>query len=62
MKQLIEKYREKKELYVAFIDFEKVYDKACKEELWRKLYEFRVEEYVVKDVKNLYDGYRTCVK
>ena len=25
----------RKELYVAFTDLEKAYDKACREELWR---------------------------
>ena len=44
LKQLVERFRKKrKELYVVFRDLEKVYDKVCKEELWRVLHECGVD-------------------
>ena len=33
-----------------------------RDELWKTLYENGSEEYMVNGVKNLYDGYRACVK
>ena len=46
LKQLAEKYREKKkELYVACMDLEKVRDKMCREKLWRVLYECGIENF-----------------
>ena len=39
---------EKKELYVAFMDLEKAYDRVCGEELWSVLYESEFEEYLVR--------------
>ena len=40
LKRLVEKYIEKrKELYAAFMDLEKEYDKICIEELWRVLHD-----------------------
>ena len=45
MKQLIEKYREKrKELYVAFMDPDKASDKVCIKEMWRVLHEYGVDD------------------
>ena len=47
LKQLVEKYREKKkELCVAFTDLEKAYDKVCREALWKFLHECRVDGYL----------------
>ena len=41
LKQLVEKYREKKmELYVTFMDLKKAYDKVCTEELFPWLFHF----------------------
>ena len=53
---MVEKYREKrKELYVAFMDMEKTYDKACREELWRMLHEYRVDGYLIRSMISSYD-------
>ena len=55
LKYLVEKYREKREMYVAFMDSEKVHDEVCIEELWKVLYKYAVEEYLVKGVNNLFE-------
>ena len=61
MRQLVEKYREKrKELHVAFVDLEKPYDKVCREVLWKVLHECGVYGYVIKSMSSLYNGSRAC--
>ena len=63
MKQLVEKYREKREeLHAAFMDLEKVYDKVCKEALWRVLHECGVDGYLIRSMSSLYNGSRACVR
>ena len=63
LKQLVEKYREKrKEFHVAFMDLEKPYEKVCKEELWRVLYECGVHGYLIRSMSSLYNGSRECVR
>ena len=62
MKQLVEKYREKrKELHVAFMDQEKAYGKVCSENLWRVLNECGVDGYLIRSMSSLYNGSRACV-
>ena len=49
MKQLVGKYREKrKKLHVAFMDLEKAYGNAGREELWRVLHECGVDGYLIR--------------
>ena len=56
MKQLVEKYREKrKELHIAFMDLEKAYDKMCREALCSVLHECRVDEYLIWSMSSLYN-------
>ena len=63
MKQLVEKYREKrKELHVAFMDLEKGYDKVCREALWRMLHECGANVYLIRSMSSLYNGSRVCVR
>ena len=63
MKHLVEKYREKrKELYVAFMDLEKPYDKVCREELWRVLHECKVDGYLIWRMNSLYWGSNAYVR
>ena len=57
MKQLVEKYRKtRKELYVAFIDLDKMYDKVCRKELWRVVYECVVDGHFIRSRNSLYGG------
>ena len=63
MKQLVEKYREKrKELHVAFMDLEKECNKVCRERLWRGLHECGVDGHLISSMSSLYDGSKACVK
>ena len=63
LKQLLEAYREKKkEMYVTFVDLEKVNNKVCREELWRVLNECGVDGYLIRSMSSLYDGSRACVR
>ena len=49
-------------MYTAFINLEKVLDKVYREEFWRILSEYGVGEYLVGDVKSLYDECRTLAR
>ena len=61
LKQLVEKYREKrKELYAAFMYLQKVYDKVCGEGLWKVLHEYGVKDYFVRSMSNLYEWSEEC--
>ena len=40
----------------------KVYDKVCREELWRVWYECGVKDYLIRSVSGLYDGSMACVR
>ena len=63
LKQLVEKYREKrKKLHIAFVDMKKVYDKVCREALWRVLHDYGVDGYLIMSVSSLYNGSRACVR
>ena len=33
-----------------------------REHQWRVLYKYETEEYLVRDVKSLYDGWRICFR
>ena len=45
LKELAHIYREtRKKRYVTSMDMEKIYDKLCRENLWRMMYEYGVEE------------------
>ena len=59
LKQLFEMYEEKrKELYNAFMDLEKTYDKVCRTALWKVLHECVAHEYLTRSMNSLYDGSR----
>ena len=63
MKQLFEKYREKrKERYFAIINQEMAYDKICRKTLWRVLHECGVEGYLIKNMCSFYDGSSAYVR
>ena len=61
MKQLVEKYREKrKDLHVGFIDLENAYDTVCREALWRVLHECLVDGFLMRTMSSLYNRNRAC--
>ena len=63
VRHLQEKYLEKKrELWMAFIDLEKAFDRVPREVIWWALREAGVAESVILVIKSMYDGAMTAVK
>ena len=63
LKQLNEKYTEAgKELHLAFIDLEKVYDGVDRTALWRVMEMYGVGEKLRKTVKSMYEDGKACVR
>ena len=63
VRQLQEKYLQgKKELWMAFVDLEKAFDRVPREVLWWALRELGVDEGMVAVIKGMYAGVRTAVK
>ena len=63
VKNVCEKYLEKgKELYVAFMDLEKAYDRIDREALWKVLQIYGVGGKLLNAVKSFYAGSRACVR
>ena len=63
VRQLQEKYLHgKKELWMAFVDLEKAFDRVPREVLWWALRELEVDEGLVAVIKAMYEGARTAVK
>ena len=61
--QLQEKYLAgKKDLWLAFVDLEKAFDRVPRGVLWWALRVLGVEEYIVNVIKAMYDGVSTAVK
>ena len=42
--------------------WEKVYDKVCREKLWRVLHECGFDRNLIRSMGSLYDGSRACVR
>ena len=62
-RQLAEKMIEKdKKLYATFVDLEKPYDKACREELWVVLQKFGVSVDLPRAIRAMYQASEACVK
>ena len=60
LRMLMAKYREGQiELYCVFVDLEKAYDRAPREELW---YCIRLVEKYVRLVQDMYEGIETAVR
>src|SRR2546425_2219059 len=51
-----------KELWMAFVDLEKAFDRVPREVLWWALRHVGVEEWMVNVIKSLYEGVTTAVK
>ncbi|KAK3567165.1 hypothetical protein QTP86_011304 [Hemibagrus guttatus] len=60
---LMEKYRDgQKELHCVFVDLEKAYDRAPREELWYCMRKSGVAEKYVRVVQDMYERSRTVVR
>ena len=63
VKNLCEKYLEKeKELYIAFMDLEKAYDRVDREALWKVLQIYGVGGKLLGAVKSFYAESKACVR
>ena len=51
-----------KELWMAFVDLEKAFDRVPREVLWRTLRRLKVDEWLVQVIKAMYENVTTAVK
>ena len=62
-RQMQEKYlAKKKELWMAFVDLEKAFDRVPREVLWWALRQVGVEEWLIKVIQSKYVGVTTAVR
>ena len=63
VRQLQEKYLgKKKELWMAFLDLEKAFDRVPREVVWWALRQMDVDEWLINAVKSMYKNAKTSVK
>ena len=63
VRQIQERFLEKKkDLWMAFIDLEKAFDRVPREVVWWALRRLGVEEWLVKVIRAMYEGVTTAVK
>ena len=63
LRQVQEKFLEKnKELWMAFVDLEKAFDRVPREVLWWAMRKLGVDEWMVNVIKSMYEGATTAVK
>src|SRR5207244_8784439 len=63
VRQMQEKFLEKKkELWIAFIDLEKAFDRVPREVVWRALRKRGVGEWLINVIKSMYEGATIAVK
>jgi hypothetical protein len=63
IRQIQEKFLgKKKELWMAFVDLEKAFDRVPREVLWWALRSLGLCEWMIKVVESMYDGVTTAVK
>ena len=63
VRQIQEKFlAKKKELWMAFVDLEKAFDRVPREVLWWALRQSGVEEWIMEVIQSMYEGVTTSVK
>ena len=63
LRSIVEKYLEKKrEVYVAFMDLEKAYDRVDREAMWRVLQMYGVNGRLIEAIKGFYLEIKRCVR
>jgi len=63
VRQMQEKYLgKKKDLWMAFVDLEKAFDRVPREVVWWALRKLGVEEWLVRIIMSMYEGVTTAVK
>ena len=62
VRQLQEKYlAKKKDLWMAFVDLEKAFDRVPREVVWWALRKLGVDEWIVTVIKSMYEDATTVV-
>ena len=56
IRQVMERYREKKDLHMVFIDLEKAYDKIPRNVMWWALDKHKVKTKYVGFIKDMYNN------
>src|SRR5437867_569717 len=51
-----------KQLWIAFVDLEKAFDRVPREVLWWALRRVEVEEWIINMIKSMYEGCTTSVR
>ena len=62
IRQVMERYREKKDLHMVFINLEKAYDKIPRNVMWWALDKYNVPTKYVGLIKNMYNNVVTSVR
>ena len=63
VRQICEKYLEKgKDVYFAFLDLEKAYDRVGRDAMWNVLRLYGIGGRLLPGVKSLYVGSKACVR
>ena len=63
LRSIINKHLDKdKKVYCAFMDLEKAYDRVVREELWKVLSVYGLDEQLIQGVKSLYCESKACVR
>ena len=62
IRQVMERYREKKDLHMVFIDLEKAYDKIPNNVMWWALDKHKVPTKYVGRIKDMYNNVVTSVR
>ena len=62
IRQVIERFREQKDLYMVFIDLEKVYGKIPRNVMWWALDKHKVPSKYVTLIKDMYNNVMTSVR
>ena len=62
IQSLIERYSEKREIYMCFIDFEKAYDSVWRKGLLLKLLKQNIKGLFYHQIKSMYENVMVCVK
>ena len=60
---LVQKYlNENERLYCVFVDLKMAYDCIHRNAMWLKLYKLRINGYILRIVKDMYEKVNSCVR
>ena len=63
LRQLAERFESKgKDMYVAYMDLEKAYDRIDRSAMWRVLVMYGINGNLLRAIKSFYDGSEACVR